>query len=133
MTTTTRVIAAALLLLSTSCGRNVQAESEPAPTAVDPVGMYDFVATLGAESRTGTLEIRRNDTGGLRGEAWLEGEPDPAIIESGAVTGNHVALYAFVGGGNQITFELDFTGAAFAGTITAGDETIAVTGTRRAR
>ena len=106
----------------------------PAPAAVagfDPVGMYDFVATMGMDDRTGTLEITRNAEGGLRGEAWLEGEPDPAIIESGAVAGNHVQLIAFVGGGNQVTFELDFEGTGFSGVINAGGQAIEVDGTRR--
>jgi hypothetical protein len=136
MRNTTRALAASLLLLTAACSRNVEASSEPVPaasTAFDPVGLYDFVATMGIETRTGTLEIERNDTGGLRGEAWLEGEPDPAVIESGAVAGNHVQLTAFVGGGNQVTFELDFTGTtAFSGTIVAGGDVINVTGTRRA-
>ena len=104
-----------------------------AQSAVDPVGMYDFVATLGIEDRTGTLEIERNEAGVLVGEAWLEGEGDPALIESGVVNGNHVDLHAFVNGALMVTFALDFTDGNFDGTITAGDESIEVVGTRRAQ
>ena len=128
-------IRSSLVLLSIAaigCGSaTAQSAEPPAPTPVDPVGMYDFEAKLGADVRTGTLEITRNAEGGLRGEAWLEGEPDPAIIESGAVSGNHVQLTAFVGGGMPVTFELDFAGAGFTGAVTAGDQTIELTGTRR--
>jgi len=134
MRNTIRVLALASVLVASACSRGVQAESEPSPaasTALDPVGMYDFTATMGADSRTGTLEITRGDAGGLRGEAWLEGEPDPAIIESGAVAGNHVQLTAFVEGTNQVTFELDFAGSSFTGVIVAGGEQISVTGSRR--
>ena len=110
-----------------------QAPAASAVTGLDPVGMYDFVATMGIETRTGTLEITRNAEGGLRGEGWLEGESEPAVIESGAVSGQHVQLTAFVGGGNQVTFELDFEGTGFSGVITAGGQTIEVDGTRRAQ
>ena len=126
-----------LFLFATACSSaSAQTDATPAPAAaaeadIDPVGMYDFVATLGIEARTGTLEIVRNDDGGLRGEAWLEGEGDPAVIESGAVAGNHVSLFAFVGGGTQVTFELDFEGNEFSGVITADGQAIEVDGTRR--
>lgn len=110
-----------------------RAPAAPAVTGLDPVGTYDFVATMGIESRTGTLEITRSPEGGLRGEAWLEGESDPAIIESGAVSGNHVQLVAFVNGSNQVTFELDFEGTGFSGVINAGGDMIDVDGTRKAQ
>ena len=104
------------------------APATPAP--FDPAGMYDFTATMGPEERTGTLELERNAAGQLVGEGWLDGEPDPAIIESVVVTGNHVDMYAHVGN-NSITFSLDFVGTAFSGIIDAGGDTIQVTGTRR--
>ncbi len=123
-----------------ACSRNPDPEyapdaaAAPAVSGFDPVGFYDFTATLGIEDRTGTLEITRDANGGLGGEAWLDGEGDPAVIESGAVTGNNVQLLARVGGSNEVTFNLDFTGSSFEGTITAGgDQTIAVSGQRRAQ
>lgn len=129
-------ISAALSIFLLACGSTPAADSSPTPAnapsaAVDPSGMYDFVATMGAESRTGTLEIARSAAHGFTGEAWLEGEGDPAQIVSGSIVGNHVLLNALVGM-NDITFELDFTGSTFAGTITAGDQMIDVTGTKRA-
>ena len=125
-----------LILLSATACANAAARSEPTPAPaasneLDPVGMYDFVASLGIEARTGTLQIQRSDTGGLRGEAWLEGEGDPAMIQSGAVSGNHVSLFALVQGSLQVSFELDFAGTAFSGLIIAGGDSIAVDGTRR--
>ena len=127
----------AFLLLIGACSSTPSSEPTPAPAAAaavpafDPSGMYDFVATMGSESRTGTLEFERT-ANGFEGEAWLEGEGDPARIVAGGQTGNHVVLNALVGM-NDVTFELDFTGATFAGTITAGDATIDVTGTKRAQ
>ena len=110
-----------------SAGR---AQEAPAPP-VDPSGMYDFTAQLGIEVRTGTLEIERT-ADGWDGEAWLEGEGDPALIESGTVSGNHVVLNALVGGGNNVVFELDFTDEGFAGVIIAGGDVISIEGVRRA-
>ena len=129
-------VPAVLSIFVLACSSAPDTDSTPTPTtvasaALDPSGMYDFVATMGGESRTGTLEIERSAANGFTGEAWLEGEGDPAQIVSGSIVGNHVLLNALVGM-NDITFELDFTGAAFAGTITAGDQVIDVTGTKRA-
>ena len=127
---TMKVVPLVLGLLALG-GTELQAQAPAA--AVDPVGMYDFQASMGIEVRTGTLEIERNAEGNLVGEAWLEGEGDPAIIESVVVTGNHVDAYAFVNGSLPVTFALDFTDSTFAGTITAGDQAIAVDGQRRAQ
>ena len=126
----------ALAVTASACSRNVEADSEPRPAAaatLDPSGLYDFTATFGDETRTGTLQINRNAAGEYSGEAWLEGEPDPAIIDNAVIAGNHVVLNAWVGGTNAIRFELDFAGSAFSGTIHAGDQAVAVTGTRRAQ
>ena len=101
-----------------------------APAPFDPAGMYDFTATMGSDTRSGTLELERNAAGHMVGEAWLEGEPDPALIESAVIAGSHVDLYAHVGA-NAINFSLDFNGPAFSGIIDAGGDTIQVTGTRR--
>lgn len=121
---------AALSVFILACSSTPSSDPTPTPTAFDPSGMYDFVARMGAESRTGTLEIERT-ANGFGGEAWLEGEGDPAQIVSGSAVGNHVILNGLVGM-KDVTFELDFTGSTFAGTIMAGDNEIAVTGTRRA-
>lgn len=123
------------LLLIGACSSSPTPDTTPAPApaaavAFDPSGMYDFVATMGMESRTGTLQITRT-ANGFEGEAWIEGEGDPARIVGGGVTGSHVVLNALVGM-NDVTFALDFTGTTFAGTITAGDAVIDVTGTKRA-
>ena len=123
----------ASLLLIGACGSG-PASDRPAPSTsaaatFDPSGLYDFVATMGADSRTGTLEFERTGNG-FEGEAWLEGEGDPARIVSGSIAGNHVILNGIVGM-NDVTFEIDFTGGTFAGTITAGDNVIGVTGTKR--
>lgn len=135
----TAVLAASLVLLTAACSRNVGVASDPAPAAAttpaaasafDPSGMYDFVAQFGGQSHSGTLEIERAPTTGFRGEAWLEGESDPAIIHSGSVTDRHVVLNGTVGG-NDVVFELDFDGAGFSGVIIAGGDTVPVTGTRR--
>ena len=128
------VLAASLVILTAACSRNVEAPSDPAPaaaTAFDPSGMYDFVAQFGGQSHSGTLEIERAPTTGFRGEGWLEGESDPAIIHSGCVTGRHVVLNG-TAGGNDVVFELDFDGAGFSGVIIVGGDRVAVTGTRRA-
>lgn len=142
MKKTISTLAAGLLLFAAACSSNAAPEQPAAPAgpaspapeatvaAVDPAGMYDFIATMGAQTRTGTLEIR-NEPQGIRGEAWLEGESDPAIIGTGSVTGNHVVLDAYVGNGMDVTFALDFTGSSFTGTISAGGDVIDVTGTRR--
>ena len=126
-----------LMVFATACSSaSAQSDSTPAPAsaaAFDPTGFYDFEATLGIEVRTGTLEFERNAEGHLVGEAWLEGEGDPAIIESVVVSGNHVDAYAFVNGSTPVTFALDFTGSAFSGTIDAGGQSIAVDGQRRAQ
>lgn len=124
---------AALLGALTFAAAPVAAQAaEPSGQSVDPVGMYDFIATLGIEMRTGTMEIAPDDEGALIGEVWLQGESDPAIIDNVVVTGNHVQILAYVNGQLPVTFELDFDGAnAFTGTVTAGDDSIVIDGTRR--
>ena len=122
-----------LLLISAAalaCGPSSGAPATPAP--VDPTGFYDIVATLGTDERTGTLEIERS-ADGLEAEAWLTGEPQPAIADSIEVHGSHVVLHTLVGGGDAVRFELDFAAAAFEGIIVVGLDTIAVTGQRRQR
>ena len=125
-----RVIPVALAFVALGAA-DVEAQAPAA--AVDPIGTYDFQASLGIEVRTGTLEIERNAEGNLVGEAWLEGEGDPAVIESVVINGNHVDAYAYVNGSMPVTFALDFTGETFAGVITAGDDAIDVDGQRRAQ
>lgn len=130
----TAVLATSLVLVAAACSRNVEGASGPAPAAAtvfDPSGMYDFLAEVGIQARTGTLEIERVPTTGFRGEAWLEGEGQPAIVQSGTVTDHHVVLNASVGGNIQVKFELDFAGAGFSGVIIADGDTVGVTGTRR--
>ncbi|HEX6589505.1 MAG TPA: hypothetical protein VF039_10815 [Longimicrobiales bacterium] len=100
--------------------------------AVDPVGMYDFIATLGIEMRTGTMEITPDAEGAMAGEVWLEGESDPAVIDDVVVTGSHVQILAYVNNSLPVTFELDFADAnTFEGTVTAGNDSIVIDGTRR--
>ena len=127
------------IALTASAG-NAQTATDPSAQAVagaamqiDPVGMYDFVATLGIEDRTGTLEIVRDEAGAYGGEARVQDENAPAIIESGTVEGSHVALVAWVNGSIEVRFDLDFAGDGFEGTITANGQAIDVVGTRRAQ
>ena len=126
--------AAAVVLFALFYARPAAAQA-PAATApaadVDPVGMYDFEASLGIEMRTGTLELVRGAEGQITGEAWLEGEGSPAVVQNGTVTGNHVQLNALVNGSMPVTFVLDFTGNEFSGIIRAGNDEITVDGTRR--
>ena len=120
-----------LLLLAAACSRSATVESEPAP-ALDPAGMYDFVASVGGESRNGTLELERTATG-WEGEGWLDGEADPALVDSATINGSHVTVYAMVDGEDEIIFDMDFAGRnSFTGIIMAGAQSVNVTGTRRA-
>ena len=107
----------------------VEAQASAAP--VDPVGMFDFEASMGIEARTGTLEIGRNAEGQLVGEAWLQGESEPAVINGGTISGRHVELNALVSNSLPVAFVLDFDGDEFAGIIVANSDTITVIGTRR--
>ena len=100
--------------------------------AIDPVGTYDFIATLGIAMRTGTLEIRLDADGALVGEARLQGESDPAVIDDVVVSGNRVRILAYVNARLPVTIELDFAGPdAFTGTIAVPDDSIVIDGTRR--
>lgn len=101
------------------------------PTPIDPVGFYDFVATLGSDERTGTLEIERT-AAGLDAEAWVTGEPNAALADSIAVEGSRVFIRTYVGGGDRVDFDLQFAGDAFTGDIVVGLDSIDVRGQRRA-
>ena len=126
----TRLTASALLALAlTGCSSSAP-PPRAAPEPIDPVGMYDFVAALGTDERTGTLEFERIASG-LRAEAWLTGESQPALSDSVVVNGSRVTFRAYVGGGDEVNFDLDFEGAAFRGVIVAGLDTITVRGQRR--
>ena len=122
-----------LILLSLAAAACSSATSQSdAPAPIDPVGMYDFTATLGSDTREGTLEIVRTPAG-LDGEAWLTGEPEPALADSVTVRGSHVVLYMLVGGGDPVNFDIQFAGPSFTGVIVAGMDSIGVTGQRRAQ
>ena len=120
------------LLLGAAVAACGAAAGPEAPAPVDPTGFYDFVASRGGDERTGTLEIERTPAG-LDAEAWLTGEPQPALADSVVVDGSSVVLYTLVGGGDEVVFHLDFTGASFDGFIVAALDTIDVRGTRRAQ
>ena len=126
----TRSLPLFLLSVVGACGPAVQTAAEPVP--FDPVGFYDIVATRGTDQREGTLEIERS-AAGLEAQAWLTGEPQPAIADSIEIRGTHVVLHTLVGGGDAVTFELDFDDEAFTGVIVVALDTIAVTGQRRHR
>lgn len=135
MRTKASVVALFLVVFAAACGRGYpQEDGDPTPSssasALDPVGMYDFTATLGSESRTGTIDIRRTENG-YGGQATLEGESDAAILDSLRVDGNRMVIDLTVSGG-PVVFELDFTGAAFTGFIFADEDAISVTGAKRA-
>ena len=132
MRTTTLLFALSLAGLTAACGgREVAVESVAPAAAMDPVGMYDFTATLGSESRTGTIHIHATPSGGYGGEATLEGESDAATIQNVRVEGNRLIIDASPPG-QDVTFELDFTGNTFSGLIFAGGDAIPVTGAKRA-
>ena len=121
------VLALGLAALS-ACAGNPGSDT---PAAVDPVGFYDFTATRGGDSRPGTLEITRT-AAGLDAEAWLTGEPNPALADSVRVVGSNVAIYTLVGGGDVVDLHLQFVGnRSFSGVIIAGPDTIGIVGQRR--
>ena len=134
MRTTTMAFALSLAALTAACSRGVDVSSEaPAPAAaaaLDPVGVYDFSVSFGGETRNGTIHVHAT-ADGYGGEARLEGEDEPAVIDSVRVTGNRMIIDA-TPPGQGVTFELDFTGNAFSGLIFAGDDAIPVTGSKRA-
>ena len=126
----TRLTTSALLALALA-GCSSAPPPPRAPAApIDPVGMYDFVAALGTDERTGTLEIERT-ANGLGAEAWLTGESQPALSDSVVVNGSRVTFRAYVGGGDEVNFDLDFEGAVFRGVIVVGLDSISVQGQRR--
>lgn len=132
--TTTVVFALSLAAVTAACGGRQVAVESAAPAAVatlDPVGMYDFTATLGGETRTGTIHIQPTSSGGYGGEARLEGEPQPAPIDSVRVDGDRMVINASPSGQNVI-FELEFAGSSFTGFVFAGDDAVPLTGTKRA-
>ena len=102
------------------------------PAPIDPVGVYDFVATMGSDERTGTLEIERT-AAGLDAEAWVTGEPNAALADSIAVDGSRVFIRTYIGGGDRVDFDLQFAGDAFTGDIVVGLDSIDVRGQRRAQ
>lgn len=134
MRTNATVLVLSLAVLAAGCGGGyAEAESGPAPSVsaatLDPVGRYDFTASLGGETRTGTIEIART-ANGYGGSATLEGESHAAVIDSVRVTGNHMVINLTVPG-DPIVFELNFTGAAFTGFILAGGDVVDVFGAKR--
>lgn len=121
-----------LAALAAACGsRPVPMESGPAATAasLDPVGTYDFTVSLGAETRSGMIEVQRTD-GGYGGVGRLEGETESAVIDSVSVDGRRMIIY-MTAPGESVTFEMDFTGASFTGFVFAGEDAVPLTGSKR--
>lgn len=128
------VLVLVLAATTASCGGREVAVQSTAPVAVttlDPVGMYDFTASLGTETRNGTIDIRQSAAGRYIGEARLEGESDPAVIDSVQVSGNRMIIDA-TPPGTSVTFELEFTGSDFTGFAFADGDAIPLTGSKRA-
>lgn len=130
MRAATRAMTLAALTLGLA---TLLAAQAPAGTAdpVDPIGSYDFIATLGIEMRTGTIEIHPTEDG-FEGEVRLQGESDAAVIDDVVVTGQRVEIQAFVNGSLPVTIAMDFTGPdVFTGTIAVPDDSIVIDGSRR--
>ena len=119
-----------LLVLAAACSRNVEASSEPAPSS-DPVGTYDFTASMGGITQTGTLVIQRNDAGTLGGYATIDGEPEPAAVNSVTQTGSRLVVGLTPPDGSEVTITMDFTGSTFTGNAAAHGQTIPLTGSKR--
>ena len=121
------------LVLLAACSRNVAVDSEPAPSSsTDPVGVYDFSASMGGIERTGRLEIERSATGAIGGRAILDDEPEPAEITSVTVNGDTMVVEIMPPGGEYVVFTLTFTGSSFTGNAIANGMTIPLTGSKRA-
>ena len=124
-------LAVVVLVLAAACSRNVEASSEPVPSS-DPVGTYDFTASMGGTSQRGTLVIQRTDGGTLGGYATIEGESEHAVVNSVSQTGSRIVVGLTPPDGEAVTFTMDFTGASFTGNVAAHGQMIPVTGSKRA-
>ena len=124
--------AVALLVLLAACSRNVEAVSEPAPSAsLDPVGTYDFSISMGGQSRSGTIVISRVESA-YAGYATLEGEEESAPVRNVRVSGNVLTLEVEPPSEEAVTMELTFTGTQFTGNLFASGQSIPITGSKRA-
>ena len=126
--------AVASIVLLAACSRGYEAESEPAPAAssaaLDPVGVYDFSASMGGMTRTGTLTVTRTDTG-YGGEATVEGESQPATITGARVEGNVITVEVLPpNGGGMIDFVMTMSGSTFTGNVVVEGQTLPITGTK---
>ena len=122
-----------LVVLAASCGRNVEVESDPTPSAsmaVDPVGTYDFAVTMGGMTRTGVLQITRSGAG-YGGSATLEGESDPASVTSVTVSGTTITARVVPPNDEPVDFVMTMNGNQFTGNVIADMGTIPVSGTKR--
>lgn len=118
------------VLLLVGCSRAVEVESE-APSGLDPVGTFDFTASIGGETRTGHFTIERA-AAGYEGLVRLEGEDEPAQVRELQVSGQQLTFDAVVpSAGETFTFDVAFTGDTFSGNVIGGMGAIPVTGRRR--
>ena len=120
----------AVLVLLSACGRTAAVESEPSPS-FDPVGVYDFAATMGGMTRTGQLHITRSN-GTLGGYATLQDEPDPATVTAVHVDGSQMHVDVMPPNGERVQFVVTMNGSSFSGNVITDMGQIPVTGTKRA-
>jgi|SRR5690606_3076390 len=110
---TSRAVLPLLVLAVAAC-----ASRPSGPPPLDPVGTYQFSTSVDGQAFGGTMEI--TGTPGAYG-GWIRGEGLPPIpITSVTVQGQSMRIGASLDG-TPVAIDLDFDGAQFTGSWSAGE------------
>ncbi|HEY0037300.1 MAG TPA: hypothetical protein VGB66_11460 [Longimicrobium sp.] len=108
-------------------GTTMTATVATAPSAaVNPVGAYEFATQVNGDAVTGTIEI--TGTPGAYGGRIVTTHFPEFAVRSASAAGQELTVVAETP--NSLTFRMAFTGSAFTGSWSLGDDTGAITGRR---
>jgi len=115
---------ASCLIAALACATLARAQSA---TGIQP-GTYDLEITFGGGVLEGTLEVRAPSRDSIAVTLMVGGHQSP--VRAGLRQGNKLALES-TSPGQQIHYDLEFSGDTVTGPFTYGDGTGTVSGRRR--
>lgn len=109
-------------------GCAAKGSNPPAPAALEPAGTYAFSSTYEGQPITGTMVLRKTESG-YSGVVEAETGPPPVPVYAVTVQGSTMTVFGDTGG-DDLIITLQFTGDQFTGSWVVGFEGADITGTK---